>query len=84
MFSNEDVHTEIRCNQITIDMAYRLGKDKPKYNCLMMVVLCKLSRQRFHIKKSKETTQKCLCCWRLSSGDTAKKTHSLTNPKNYC
>ena len=32
MFSNEDVYTEIRCNQITIDMAYRLGKAKPSYN----------------------------------------------------
>ena len=26
VFSNEDVHTEIRCNQITIDIAYRLER----------------------------------------------------------
>ena len=32
MFSNEDVHTEIRHNQITIDMAYRLGKARHNYN----------------------------------------------------
>ena len=50
MFSNEDVHTEIRCNQITIDMAYRLGKARPNYNSLMMVVLCKLSDKDFILK----------------------------------
>ena len=47
MFSNEDVHTEIRCNQITIDMASRLGEAKPNYNCPMMVVLSKLSDKGF-------------------------------------
>ena len=50
MFSNEEVHTEIRCNQITIDMAYRLGNAKPNYNSLMMVVLCKLSDKDFILK----------------------------------
>ena len=53
MFSNEDVHTETRCNQITIDIAYRLGKDKPNYNPLMMVVLCKLNDKDFILKNQK-------------------------------
>ena len=50
MFSNEDVHTEIICNQITIDTAYRLGEAKPNCNHPMMVVLCKLSDKDFILK----------------------------------
>ena len=50
MFSNEDIHTEIRCNQITTDMAYRLGKAKTNYNHLKVVVLCKLSDNVFILK----------------------------------
>ena len=48
MFSNEDVYTEIRCNQITIDMAFRLGNAKPNYNHPM---ICKLSDKDFIFKK---------------------------------
>ena len=81
MLSKEDAHKEIRCNQITIDMAYRLGKAKLNYNHLMMVVLCKLCDKDF-ISKIKKTTQKCLCWWRLSSRDTAKKTYSLAKLKS--
>ena len=51
MFSNEDAHTEIRCNQITTDMAYRLVKAKPKCNNPMMAVLCKLSDKDFILEK---------------------------------
>ena len=54
MFSNENVHTEIRHNQITIDKANRLCKAKPSYNHLMMVVLCQLSEKDFILKNKKE------------------------------
>ena len=61
MSSSEDVHTDIRYSQVTTDMAYRLGKAKPNCNCLMMVVLYKLSDKDFILNKLKETTQECLC-----------------------
>ena len=74
MFSNGDVHTEIRINQITVDVAYRLGKAKPYYNCPMMVVLCKLSDKDFIIKNQKKLPKMSLLMetiwWRYSKEDT--------------
>ena len=60
MFTNEDLHTEIRSNQNTIDTAYRLGKTKPNYNSPLMEVLCKLSDKEFTLINRKKLPRNVL------------------------
>ena len=80
MFGDDDVHTVIRWNHVSIDIAYWLGNFRPGFNRQMLVVLCKQSDKIFILKHRTKLPQKYVCGWRLASDrNCAKKINAKTD-----